>query len=55
MKTPSNVFISLQLTNNDFEFIKISSKKVCAKEVDYSTIKITSKKVSKNTVDISME
>ena len=52
-ENPSNVFISLQLSNNDVEFIEISSKKVRANKVDYSTIKITSKKVSRNTVDIS--
>ena len=53
MKSPSNVFISVQLSNNDVEFIKTSSKNVRANKVNYSTIKITSKKVSRNTVDIS--
>ena len=52
-QTLSNVFISLQLTNNNVEFIEISLKKIRANKVDYSTIKITLKKVSKNTVDIS--
>ena len=53
MKTPSNVFISFQLSNNDVEFVEISPKKVSTNKVGYSTIKITSKKVSGNTVDIS--
>ena len=48
-----NVFISLQLSRNDVEFIKILCKKVHANKVDFSTIKFTLKKVSKNTVDIS--
>ena len=41
-----NVFISLQLTKNDAEFlpIEISSKKVRENKVDFSTVKITSKK-----------
>ena len=52
-ENPSNVLISLQLTNNDVEFIKILSKKVCANKVDYSTIEITSKKVRGNNVDFS--
>ena len=41
-----NVFISLQLTKNDAEFlpIEISSKKVRENKVDFSTVKIASKK-----------
>ena len=48
-----NVFISLQLTKNNFDFllIKITSKTVCGNNVDFSTIEITSKKVRGNNVD----
>ena len=53
MKSPSNVFISVQLSNNDVEFSKILPKNVSANKVNYSTIKITSKLISRNTIDIS--
>ena len=53
-----NVFISLQLTKNNFDFllIKITSKTVRGNNVDFSTIEITSKKVRANNVDsLTME
>ena len=48
-----NVFISLQLTKNNFDFlpIKITSKRVRGNNVDFSTIEITSKKGCGNIVD----
>ena len=48
-----NVFISLQLTKNDIEFlpIKITLRKVNKNNVHISTRQITSKKVRGNNVD----
>ena len=50
-KNPWNVFISLQLTKNDVEFlpIKITSKKVSKNNVHISTIEITLIKVRETT------